>query len=128
MTKIYEQHEKAFSNVSAYVILKDGERVATVAFKYPNDGAGRLWCYLHVLGLPMVRAYAGGYGYDKASAAFTSAAQAQTKVAQPEYMSAEQYKRLMTDAAIIHDACKARDGYDWQRNIADAGFIVLKAV
>src|SRR5574343_355367 len=77
MQKIYEQYEKAFSNVSAYVILKDSEYVATVAFKYPNDGAGRLWCYLHVLGLSMVRAYAGGYGYDKASAAFTSAAEAQ---------------------------------------------------
>lgn len=69
MSDIYDQHKAAFASVSAYVIAKDGDRVATVAFKYPRDGAGRLWCYVHVLGVPMVRGHAGGYGYDKHSAA-----------------------------------------------------------
>ena len=42
MTDIYEQHDKAFSRVSAFVILDSkGERVATVAIKFPADGAGR---------------------------------------------------------------------------------------
>ena len=42
MATIYEQHEKAFSSVAAYVIAKDGQKVATVALKYPKDGAGIL--------------------------------------------------------------------------------------
>jgi hypothetical protein len=73
MTDIYEQHRKAFENVAAYVIAKDGEQVATVAFKYPRDGAGRLYAYVHWLGLPMVRGYANGMVYDKGSAAVCSA-------------------------------------------------------
>ena len=73
MTNIYDLHTKAFSHVSAYVILKDGERVATIALKYPKDGAGRLYAYVHYIGLEMVRDYAGGYGYDKRSAAITRA-------------------------------------------------------
>ena len=71
---IYDQHRAAFSNVSAYVVMHGGERVATVAIKYPRDGAGRLYAYVHWLGVPMVRGFAGGGGYDKRSAACASAA------------------------------------------------------
>lgn len=59
MTKIYEQHDAAFSRVSAYVVARNGERVATIAFKFPADGAGRLWAYVHWLGLEMVRGIRG---------------------------------------------------------------------
>lgn len=56
MTDIYDLHSKAFARVSAYVVLdKSGERVATVAFKFPADGAGRLYAYVHWIGVPMVR-------------------------------------------------------------------------
>lgn len=47
MAKIYDQHRAAFSNVSAYVITLDGEKVATIAIKFPRDGAGRLYAYVH---------------------------------------------------------------------------------
>ena len=70
MTDIYDQHAKAFAAVQAFVILDtSGERVATVALKFPRDGAGRLYAYVHLIGVEMVRAHAGGYGYDKRSAA-----------------------------------------------------------
>lgn len=46
MKTIYEQHEKAFTSVQAFVIAKNGERVATIAFKFPRDGAGRLYAYI----------------------------------------------------------------------------------
>jgi len=69
MTDIYRQHDAAFANVSAYIVVKNGERIAKVAFKYPRDGAGRLYAYVHVFGTEMVRGFASGYGYDKASAA-----------------------------------------------------------
>ena len=68
---IYEQHDAAFRHVNAYVIMRGRERVGTVAIKYPRDGAGRLWAYVHFLGMPMVRGYAGGYGYDKKTAALS---------------------------------------------------------
>ena len=74
MSSIYELHDKAFRHVSAYVILLNGERVATVAIKFPADGAGRLYAYVHWIGTPMVRGFAGGYGYDKRSAACADAA------------------------------------------------------
>lgn len=74
MTDIYDLHDKAFARVSAYVILRSGEKVATVAIKHPADGAGRLYAYVHWLGVPMVRGFAGGYGYDKRSAACADAA------------------------------------------------------
>ncbi len=73
MTNIYEQHEKAFPLVSAYVLMNDGERIGKIAFKFPKDGAGRLWCYFHYLGAEMSRGYAGGYGYDKRTAAVENA-------------------------------------------------------
>lgn len=75
MSDIYDQHRAAFANVSAYVILRGGERVATIAFKFPRDGAGRLYAYVHWIGVPMVRGFAAGGGYDKRSAAVADAAQ-----------------------------------------------------
>lgn len=113
MANIYDLHDKAFNRVSAYVIAKNGERVATLAFKFPADGAGRLWCYLHVLGDPMVRAYAGGYGYDKRSAAARNAAD------------------LLSDspaALPIKTAIRAGESRDWNDYLRDAGYLVMQAV
>ena len=107
---IYETHEKAFSGVSAYVVTDaKGQRVATIAFKFPKDGAGRLWCYLHVLGQEMQRSYASGYGYDKKSAAICKAA----------------YK---LEDCPIKTALEKEGGYGWDRYMADAGFNVFQAV
>lgn len=120
MTNIYDLHDKAFSNVQAFVIAKDSERVATVAFKYPKDGAGRLYCYLHILGFPMVRACASGYGYDKRSAAAAAAAKlvdlsGDHSLARKEL--AQTIKSLITDG-----------GHSWERPLQDAGFNVWQAV
>ena len=79
MSSIYEQHAASFANVAAYVILCDGERVATIAFKFPRDGAGRLYAYVHWIGAEMVRGSANGYGYDKRSAACAAAVARNTR-------------------------------------------------
>lgn len=55
MSDIYDLHRKAFARTAAYVVVHKGERVATIALKYPQDGAGRLWAYVHWVGLEMVR-------------------------------------------------------------------------
>lgn len=43
MKNIYDQHDAAFGGVSAYVICDAfGDRIGTVALKFPRDGAARL--------------------------------------------------------------------------------------
>lgn len=122
---IYDQCDKAFNRVSAHVIVKDGERIATVAFKYPADGAGRLQCFLHVLGLPMVKGTASGYGYDKASAAFANAAEKQAKVKLEDWQTGDHSAEFAIALAMVNGF---RDGYSWLDNLREAGFTVWQAV
>jgi hypothetical protein len=122
MSDIYEQHKAAFANVSAYVVLNAArERVATIAFKFPRDGAGRLYAYVHWFGLQMARGFATGGGYDKRSAACSSAAGRVTGLpALPDCDHAEVLK--------FRDALLKDDGHSWERNLEAAGFTVLQAV
>jgi len=124
MQKIYEQHSAAFKNVSAYVILKDGERVATIAFKFPKDGAGRLYTYVHWLGIEMVRGYANGYGYDKRSAAIENAMQNKGFSTYDKHEIGENSSlRYRFYAALV-----TIGGNNWDRALHDSGFTVLQAV
>ena len=134
MTDIYAQHDAHFARVSAYVILRNGERVATIAFKFPADGAGRLYAYVHWLGVPMVRGFAGGYGYDKRTAAVADAVR---KGEIPERVKARAAELHIapTDGRPWHDhvaafaaALERDDGNSWNRCLEDAGFTVLHAV
>lgn len=127
---IYEQHDKHFELVSAYVIAKDGERIGTIAFKFPRDGAGRLYCYLHVLGLEMVRGVASGGGYDKRSGAAFSAAKridmsGQEHALHTPEMAVERdaYRHAYEIQLAIKDA-----GHDWCHDLREAGFEVWQAV
>lgn len=79
MKTIYKHHSAAFNRVLAAVLVYDGKQLGNIAFKYPADGAGRVYCYLHIHGDEMVRGFAGGYGYDKQGAAFESAIAQYTK-------------------------------------------------
>ena len=123
VTNIYDQHRAAFANVSAYVICRKGERVATIAFKYPRDGAGRLYAYVHVHGVPMVRGFAAGGGYDKHSAACADAARRiGLKALEPELVQYASDRNAIVEA-LMHD-----DGFHWDRHLRDAGFDVFQAV
>ena len=119
---IYDQYAKAFSSVSAYVICKNGTRIATVAFRFPRDDAGRLRCFAHVVGAPMVRGYATGYGYDKKSAAAESAF---ARIDVADFMTGDPYS---DHAATLKAALAANEGYVWYRRIRDAGYDVFQAV
>lgn len=118
MTDIYEQHTKAFVNVSAYVILKDGKPVAKIAFKFPKDGAGRLYAYVHWLGTDMVRGHANGYGYDKQSAAIENAIRKTKIIVGPRAY----------DVAKFAGTLQNIGGSTWNSVLEDAGFTVLQAV
>ena len=118
MTKIYDQHKAAFGNVSAYVITNiTGAQIGNIAFKLPKDGAGRLYCYFHIHGLEMVRGFAGGYGYDKRSAAVADAINKFTKIVP-----------LDLHAIKLSALTKKMDAGDWKRVLEDAGYNVLQAV
>lgn len=124
--KIYDQHDKAFNQVSAFIITDGKERIATVAFKFPRDGAGRLQCFLHVLGLPMVKGIANGYGYDKKSAAFADAAKLQYEVKLESWQDITGYDAQYADAKKIRDCLS--EGDSWDNDLRKAGFIVMQAV
>lgn len=114
MSGIYEQHRAAFNRVEAYVILDAGHLVARVAFKFPADGAGRLYAYVHWIGAEMVRGSASGGGYDKRTAACASAVGKRTAC-----------------TARCNDflAAMARDaGQHWDGALRGAGFTVAQAV
>lgn len=124
MTKIYDQHTAAFAQVSSYAVLKNGEPVATVAFKFPRDGAGRLYAYVHWIGLEMVRGFAGGYGYDKRTAACASAAaRMPLDDGSPEMIRAIAAGYAPFRAALARDA-----GQHWDGALRDAGFTVFQTI
>lgn len=126
MADIYEQHKAAFAHVSAYVILKDGDRVATIAFKFPRDGAGRLWAYVHWIGTEMVRGYAGGYGYDKRSAAAASAAR--KAISDHKDDARQEETATLFDRREFFCALREDGGHSWDRELEGCGFTVLQAV
>ena len=128
---IYYQHKAAFPYVSAYAIVgKKGERVGSIAFKFPRDGAGRLWVYLHIFGVTMVRGMAGGYGYDKQSAAMADAGSKAVKTI-AGYTDQDKKDYPLT-VKHVTNICKALDiggsGADWQRELERAGYRVYGAV
>lgn len=128
MSDIYRIHEKAFAQTSAYVVLRDNERVATLAFKFPRDGAGRLWVYAHWIGREMVRAYADGYGYDKRSAACNAAARKLASVKLPEWRKMECPYEKEAFEAFRAALIAGDEGPGFDRALRDAGFTVWQAV
>ncbi len=126
MTTIYEQHDAAFKNVSAYVITdKTGERVATIAFKFPKDGAGRLTTYFHIIGIPMIKGTASGYGYDKRSAALDNAMEKPISLVDYHGDCAAMQEEI-NRFRMAFEAGNA--GSQWDTALRDAGYNVLQAV
>lgn len=118
-TSIYDQHDAAFSGVSAYVITRDNEAVGKIAFKYPRDGMGRLYAYVHFYGHEMVRGFASGCGYDKRAAAIEDAMKKLKK-----------QKDLNNDAMCLWSHlqdCGSR-GKDFRREVNEAGYDIFQAV
>lgn len=113
---VYDLHDKAFAKVSAYIVVKGGERVATIAFKFPKDGAGRLFAYVHWIGTEMVRGFAGGYGYDKRTAACANATRKAVTA------------NAGDDCLSFWQALSRDTGDYWYAQLRKAGFEVWQAV
>lgn len=71
---VYDKHSKHFAQVSAYVIIdNEGNQKGTMSVKYPKDGIGKLFLYLHLHGTPMTQVSVSGCGFDKLSVAVQKA-------------------------------------------------------
>lgn len=134
MTKVYDQYDAAFRKTAAAAILKDGNYTAKVCIKYPADGAGRLYAYVHVFRAEMARGFAGGYGYDKTSAAIMDAMEKMKpyKIERTKGENAESkayYDKAEADGnALIAELKKALEpaaSVGWSNALRDAGFTVL---
>ena len=108
----YAAFDRAFSNVSAYVLIHDGAPVGRVAFKH---GAS-VQCFAQIWGSDMSRGRAGGGGYDRTTAAAEQAI---------ERMGGGDTR---PDAQAHVDAIKAamggQDGKRWTQRVEDAGYTV----
>lgn len=127
MPDIYEQHRAAFARVEAFVVLDGDKLVARVAFKFPADGAGRLYAYVHWLGAEMVRGSASGGGYDKRTAACASAACKVPADWRPQY-ARDTIQGEVDRFKAFRDAMARDAGQHWDGALRDAGFTVVQAV
>lgn len=108
----YAAFDRAFSNVSAYIILHSGAAVGRVAFKH---GAS-VQCFAQVWGSNMERGKAGGGGYDRATAA------AEQAFARMGGKDASAHARPHIDA--MQQAMAGPDGERWTKRLEDAGYTV----
>ena len=122
----WEKFDNAFNLVSAYVVLDQDtmQPIAKIALKYPKDGAGRLHAYIHVIGMDVQHSYAGGYGYDKRTAAIINASKHCLSVIESKPTNTST-KQLEFINLLLSD--KAQGG--WQEVINPKNnFIVIQAV
>lgn len=126
MTKSnWTKFDSAFAQVSSFVILDTETKnvIAKIALKYPKDGAGRLSCYMHIVGTEVQIGTASGYGYDKRTAAIISAAKNTLKV----YLGKGNNKIKELDFLQLLLSDQAQSG--WQEVINEKnGFIVIQAI
>ena len=81
MTTVYDKFDKQFAQTSAWVIVNEqGEQVGKMAAKYPKDGMGKLYLYLHLHGSEMVQVSVSGCGFDKLSVAIQKAGDSYVKM------------------------------------------------
>lgn len=129
MPDIYEQHKAAFPHVAAWVVVDKicdpVATVATISIRYPVKG-DRLWAYVHLRGVDMVRGWADGGGYDK-----TSAAVAEAIMKIPEYPGAKPDgygAGVNANRKLMRQAVEHMDSSTWTRELERVGLIVLQAV
>lgn len=120
----FAQFDKAFNRVAAYVVLKDGECVAKISIKFPADGAGRLYAYVHWLGVEMVRGSASGYGYDKRTAAVADAIRAMLKGKDRQ----NDWPYCSDNMGAFIDALAHDGGQYFDARLVSAGFTVIQAI
>ena len=106
--------ENRTARIKAYVVINPlaPAHCGRIVVSYPADGAGRLYAIAWLPGEAgeTVRHYghANGYGYDKATAAMGGAAFYDLKAGETRKL--------------------ADQGYDFRRQLEQAGYVVIQAV
>lgn len=121
---VYQKFDSAFSNVSAYVILKDGEHVANITLKYPKDGMGRLQCFIHIHGTEMQNSFVSGCGYDKRSAAIHNTA----KQYKEFIANNSEYKLRPSETELLELLSSYEASNGWSDDLYRNGFNVINVI
>lgn len=102
MTTVYDKFDKHFAQVSAWVIVNEqGEQVGKMSAKYPKDGMGKLYLYLHLHGSEMVQVSASGCGFDKLSVAIQKAGETILKKREEKTLNETSF--LLALSEVNHD-------------------------
>lgn len=102
MTTVYDKFDKHFAQVSAWVIVNEqGEQVGKMGAKYPKDGMGKLYLYLHLYGSEMVQVSVSGCGYDKLSVAIQKAGETILKKREEKTLNETSF--LLALSEVNHD-------------------------
>jgi hypothetical protein len=117
--EIYEQHNKAFADVSAFVIMDGAERVGSVAIKRMRSGRTVAYVWWHEHG--MAKGSANGGGYDKDSAA-VEVALTDLRRSLPRKLETP---NKLADFVLI---ARTASGAGWQDCARTAGLVVYQAV
>lgn len=92
----------AWGRAAAYIILKDGKFEGKIKVAYPKDGAGILRVFLWDFENELQIGSAGGFGYDKLSAALAG---------------------LKFKALVLTDHPE-----NWERQLRAAGYEIIQAM
>lgn len=123
-TSNWTKFDKAFNQVSAFIVLDSETKnvIAKIALKYPKDGAGRLSCYMHIIGNEVQIGTASGYGYDKRTSAIISASDKFD-------LSSENCKLKSKEIEFIQMLSTSLAQSGWQEAINEkSGFITLQVI
>jgi hypothetical protein len=123
----WQKFDNAFKSVSAFIVLDQDtkETIAKIALKHPKDGAGRLYAFIHIIGMEIQQGYAGGYGYDKQTAGIINAAENCLVYVTTNENCNVNKKQL--DFITLLSSTKAQSG--WKEVINEKnGFIVIQVI
>lgn len=131
MNNIYDQHYKAFAAVEAYLAIHPEGQQVRITFKHPNKGAGRLYCFVYLVGFEMSKGFADGYGYDKKNAAFYDAIN-KMEVINFESLKEEWYIKQQNECRESVESFKKcfqnKDEKDFDSVLRDLGFQVYPVI
>lgn len=132
MNNIYEKHDKAFANVSSYVIAQITagnivERLATINFTH-NRTSGNVRCFFHFIGYQMQLGQAGGGGYDKCSAAFLDAVRKHEAEIWKTCGYNDDLNDIIISKKLLACAEEGNGSSHWNNVLRDKGFQLLQTI
>lgn len=124
------EHDRITRDLSAWLILKNGEPVAKVTTRYSgrsNPNGVSCTAFVHVLGLPMVRGKTGpGGGYDMKSAAVEAAV---ANWPDDLYQKDEHLSSFAREAVYkIYGRVGLSNGQTWDAQVRAAGYTVVEVL